>query len=368
MPNLTIQRIIYRCLAQKGPVVDLNPALDCIGRGINAIGRKIGFSRNIYTTGGIRNKATLFASLNNPRITAAEIEKAKENPLTSNRNRALRAVEILDRNRISLLAGTGEAPGTTQDTVIQRKVEVILPENIGLFFNTDEFDYEIIQIYSLNMIHDSQNQILDLPEGITIHVANIKQIRKSDKYWVLKRVDFMFYDNHLIPLGTHISNQKDKFYVYSVEGTQDKMPINDFMLNHLPQNVTLTRVLSEKETEIFSTNRTDIGSIHELFWPDVSVHTALHNISSEFMNKQGYERAIKFEFSKEELRDLLDSGSIEVANYSFLFRERDPSSPFPFEVEFIFKRSSFEELLKAYGKWRDKTGHQYIDNPFYGRT
>jgi len=76
MPNLTVQRFIYRNLAQRPAV---SRALDAFGGALNKIGLP-------YATGLTRNKSILFASINQP-----EINKAREALLAAERTRALRA-------------------------------------------------------------------------------------------------------------------------------------------------------------------------------------------------------------------------------------------------------------------------------------
>jgi len=87
MPNLTIQRIIYRNFVQRPRV---NRALDSFGNVLN----RLGFP---YATGLTRSKAALFAS-NNP----TEISKAREHLLASKINRTQRAIEDFDRRLLML--------------------------------------------------------------------------------------------------------------------------------------------------------------------------------------------------------------------------------------------------------------------------
>jgi len=67
------------------------------------------------------------------------------------------------------------------------------------------------------------------------------------------------------------------------------------------------------------------------------------------------------------LKNLLKSGAIQVGTYNYMFSERDPNSPFPFDFEIKFNKGGFPFLLKAYKRWVDKTGTSFIDNPFFSK-
>ncbi|MFA6548801.1 MAG: hypothetical protein WCT39_02585 [Candidatus Margulisiibacteriota bacterium] len=82
MPNLTIQRFLYRNLVQRPAV---NRTLDRFGRALNKVGLP-------YATGLTRNKAVLFASSN-----PVEISMARELLLCSETNRGERAVKAFNR-------------------------------------------------------------------------------------------------------------------------------------------------------------------------------------------------------------------------------------------------------------------------------
>jgi len=91
MPNLTIQRFIYRNFVQRPTV---NRTLDRFGCALNKIGLP-------YATGLTRNKAILFTSSN-----LAEIGNAEKDVLASNRDRARLAVAENHLYRLSFPPGT----------------------------------------------------------------------------------------------------------------------------------------------------------------------------------------------------------------------------------------------------------------------
>ena len=63
----------------------------------------------------------------------------------------------------------------------------------------------------------------------------------------------------IVPLGTHVSPNKNEFCVYPLQPGKDKISINDFIVDKLPENTTVFRVLSEEEAKKFSENNiTDI--------------------------------------------------------------------------------------------------------------
>ncbi len=84
MPNLKVQRFIYRNLNQRPAI---NKALNVIGRGLEVFCP--------YSTGLTRNKAALFASNN-----SEEIQSAKVLLLATKKDRALRAVAFFDQDML----------------------------------------------------------------------------------------------------------------------------------------------------------------------------------------------------------------------------------------------------------------------------
>jgi len=77
MPNLTIQRLIYRICRTPDKKPRVNHALDRFGHRLNRLLDRLGIQKR-YATGRTRNKAILFASSN-----AAEIQTAREDLLAT---------------------------------------------------------------------------------------------------------------------------------------------------------------------------------------------------------------------------------------------------------------------------------------------
>ncbi len=136
-------------------------------------------------------------------------------------------------------------------------------------------------------------------------------------------------------------------------------------MERLPSEIRLIRILGVLEAAVFAReDATGIGSTHPLFWKDKRVHTAFHNVTNEF-TEDGYERFVAFSFEKKELVELIRNGSVEIGTYDFVFKGRSHDSPFPFDMEFIFKESAFPALMAAYVRWKTKTGYESAMNPFY---
>lgn len=256
---------------------------------------------------------------------------------------------------------------STQDILIEKNLIKALPEVIGaLFFDPERYTYSLRNILSIDMIRDMQMHLTDLPKWIQIRRINIKKTDKKTTQRSLGDIEFMQYDTSLIPLWTHISKYKDSFFVYPIEEDKKKLPLYDYILEKLPERITLYRVLSAGEAKKFEeSDKEDIGSTHPLYWTEKTVHTSIHNISSEFIQEDTYNRLIGFEFSKDQIKKLLDSGIADIGTYSSIFCDRDPKSPLPFDTEMIFHKESFDMLMEGYKRRKENTGRTYLENPFY---
>ena len=243
----------------------------------------------------------------------------------------------------------------------------IIRQDKDLFFPPSDFDaIRIRDVYSSRTVPILHGGNFDLQNGQRLS-AEVRRIRSSDNDWVPDELEFLLADHTLIPLGTHSSQTQGKFKVYELDDSLRNVlrtkELDDYILEHLPDNVILTRVLSEKEADKFATAQADIGSSAGSLWAD-TVHTALHNVSNEFEQHKGYSKVIKMKMQKLELAKLLKSGKAHIGNYNFLFRNRDPNSPLPFDSEVVFGKKSLPALLGAYQRWRAETGVPYVDSPF----
>lgn len=229
--------------------------------------------------------------------------------------------------------------------------------------------YQFNRIFSVGLIGDSHMELIDLPEGIKRTNIEYWEIREQGKRGCLKSKSFMEYEGLLVPLGTHTSERKSDFKVYRLDklGNEvNKQNLYDFVLNGLNNKVTLTRVLSEREAHSWL-NHVELGSTHEYFWKQPTIHTALHSVTSEFKGSENYSRAIMMHLVKEELRKIIGDGDADISTYSFLFTNRKEDSHFPFEIEITFRKGGFEVLRGGYERWKKESGVDSIENPFYAQ-
>ncbi len=250
---------------------------------------------------------------------------------------------------------------------IRKKIIDILPEVIdSLSGDFGRFSYSINQIHSSTDIRDMHMQWCTLPEWAVRWIVALKKTNKTSNDRHFYHVDFMVYNNVLIPLGTAASMKKNEFFVYPLSPWKNKIPINDFVTETLPEHITLFRVLSEEEAKMFSENNTkELWSTHQLFWQEKAIHTSIHNITDEFIQEEAYKKLIGFEFSKEDIKKLLHSGKAQLGTYDSVFSDRKTNSPLPFDLELVFDQHAFDDLVQGYKKWAKKTGKTYLDNPFF---
>ena len=227
--------------------------------------------------------------------------------------------------------------------------------------------YAFNRVFSVGLIHDSHMELVELPEGVVRADIEYWEIREQGRRGCLESRSFMEYENRLVPLGTHTSERKPDFQMYQLDENGNetgRQPFYEFVLDRLPETVLLTRVLSEDEVNSW-TNGRELGSKHELFWKQPTIHTAYHSITSEFKGSDNYSRAIMMYVDKDEIRQQIQRGNVDIATNSFLFTNRRDDSPFPFDMEFTFREGAFQTLKEGYKKWREESKVNSIENPFY---
>lgn len=253
---------------------------------------------------------------------------------------------------------------------VPKAVSAIFERDFDLLFGLDRSEFDCIQerIFTVPLIRDSQSNILDLPSGVVKHVVDVRVVRKSGQHWFKESASMMQYGNTVVPLKTHVSNRKEEFKAYEIspDGTQitRKTPLNTFLIDGLPDEVLLTRVLSSGEVNKYLQEIEDIGSTREPFWSNL-VHAAVHNITSEFIGREEYPYCIGFLMERGNLAEFVGRRWAMLGTYEWLFKNRRIDSPFPFEVEVKFTPPTFPRLLATYKRWSEKTGETFLSNPFY---
>ncbi len=249
---------------------------------------------------------------------------------------------------------------------IEETVGNIALANKNLFFSGGEANnFSLSGVRQNNMIRLAGGELVDLPNGTAIIRVEFSRVNRERGGW-FKDFDFFYTGGTLIPLGTHAFSDRFVFKVYQIDADNNvisETPLGDFLVGGLGQRTVLTRTLCEKEAIKYAGGPGELGSSYFPFWTE-AIHTAVHNITNEFYGK-GYEKAIKFILSSKELIELLERRVIEVGTYGYVFPNRDPRSPFPFDFEIKINKNGFPLLLEGYNRWVDESGSLYIDNPFY---
>lgn len=249
-------------------------------------------------------------------------------------------------------------------------IRQIVEQDFDLLISCDwqRYHYDIRALYTTNLIRDSHYKLLDLPLGMFHHTVDVARTRCDDGHQISTQASLLQYGQRVVPLGTHaIRDRKREFKSYELtsdyQGVLRSQPLDEFILEELPDVVQLTRVLSVEEAQKYAQRAPNLGSTRKPFWENV-VHTAVHNITSEFTNQKGYEYYVKFLIEKAKLAQLNEQELVELGTYDWLFKIRGRRTPLPFEVEVIFKSAAFSDLLEAYQRWRVSVGADYIGNPF----
>lgn len=247
----------------------------------------------------------------------------------------------------------------------EKTLRSIIENSFDLFHFT-RLTYSFHRVFSVGLIFDSHREVVDLPGGVLRTDIEYWEIREKERRGRLESRSFVEYERTLIPLGTHSSDRKRDFQVYYLNeyGSEiSREPFYEFVFNRLPEMVLLTRVLSENELNLWI-NGGELGSKHELFWEQPTVHTAYHSVTSEFKCSDYHPRAIMMYIYKKEIREQIERGNVDLATLAFIFLNRRIDSPFPFEIEFTFRENSFEKLREGYKKWREESKVDSIKNPF----
>ena len=220
---------------------------------------------------------------------------------------------------------------------------------------------------------NSKNRYVTLPRDAYSCVAEVKIARRPD-WFDTDYKNFMLNDHDLIPLGTHVE-EGDKNSIHVVVFSEDysskegERTIGEYVLSKLPDDIILTRVLSEEESKKYEAGSKDLGSERgDILWGNGEIHTAIHNISSEFINNEKYTKALKFKIKKEILQKLMESSSAEIGTYNWVFVNRDENSPLPFEAEIVFKPEAQQILIDGFNRWRKEDGGSILENPFASTT
>lgn len=251
-------------------------------------------------------------------------------------------------------------------TPIEERVLDIVKTDISLFFSGEEIDnFSLSRVWQNSMIRQAGDGLVDLPDGVSVVRAELRRVGE-ERGRMFKIIDFFYTGDTLLPLGTHASRDPNIFKAYQLDSNNNvtsELPLGDFLIDKLDQQVVLTRTLSEEEAAKYAKGSEELGSSYFPFWTD-AIHTTAHNITDEFRGK-GYEKAIKFILTRDELKSLLARKAVEVGTYDYLFPDRDPDSPFLFDFEIKFNREGFPLLVEGYNRWVNESGTPYIDNPFY---
>lgn len=247
----------------------------------------------------------------------------------------------------------------------EKTLREIIERDMDLYHLTRP-PYAFNRIFSVGLIYGSQMEVVDLPEGVARTVIEYWEIRELGRRGCLESISFMDYENRLVTLGTHASERKSDFQVSQQDDSGNEVsrqPFYNFVLERLPDTIILTRVLSEEEVNSWANGR-ELGSKHELFWKQQTIHTAYHSITSEFKRSKNYSRAIMMYLDKEKIREHIEKGNVDIATNIFLFTNRRDDSLFPFDMELIFREDAFHVLRDGYRKWKDETKVDSIENPF----
>jgi len=245
----------------------------------------------------------------------------------------------------------------------------IIAEDMNLF-HLNKPRYAFHRSFSKDTIRDMHLEIIDLPEGVMRTEIEYLELNEDGRFGCLENIVFMEYEHNLVPLGTHVSSRKSDYEVFKLDNFGKdiaRQQLYAFILERLPNTVLLTRVLSEDEVKSWS-NGGELGSEHQLFWKERTIHTAYHSITSEFKNSDNYSRAINIYVDKEKIKEQIQRGNIDIATYENVFTDRKKDSPFPFDMELTFRGDSFQTLKEGYQSWRKEVGVDSIQNPFYNQT
>lgn len=246
--------------------------------------------------------------------------------------------------------------------------DIVLAQLDGLNKNSDRHEYILQRVFMRALFTNSRMETIDLPPNTYRCTADIKVINRDGQNWHLETMEFMLFEGTLLPLKTHVRERKNTFPVYKFSSDfksyESEQTIADYIMEKLPNDIILTRVLSDEEAQKYEQGREDLGSPGNMFWGKGIIHTALHNVSSEFINKQSYPKVIKFKISKEKLKELLQSSAAEIGTYGWVFLDRDQNSPFPFEAEVVFNPEAKQALVDGYNRWKAEDGGSIQDNPF----
>lgn len=249
---------------------------------------------------------------------------------------------------------------------IEETVGNIALANKDLFFSGGNADhYSLSRVWQNNMIRLAGGELVDLANGTSIIKVEFARMNRDRGGW-FKDLDFFYTGDTLIPLGTHAFGDRLVFKVYQIGANNNvvsETPLGDFLIDGLGQRAVLTRTLSEKEATKYTEGPEGLGSSYFPFWTE-AIHTVVHNFTNEFCG-EGYEKAVKFILSPSELIKLLKRKVIEVGTYGYIFPNRNPDSPFPFDFEIKINKDGFPILFEGYNRWANESGSLYIDNPFY---
>lgn len=226
--------------------------------------------------------------------------------------------------------------------------------------------YIVDRVFSNHLFYELNGGIIDMePEMIT---ADLAVMRYDSGHRTRQQLHFMRIGHDVVPLGTHARHDPSGALAYQLDGSLREIVstrlLSDYILDKLPGDVLLTRVLSADEAAKFAAGDPGLGSSMPPFWYE-AVHTAIHNVTNEFEHSNAYPQMVGMLLPRSRLQDLVASGSATLGTYGYMFRDRDPDSPLPFEAEAVFKHEAIADLLRAYRTWSEQTGADYLDNPFH---
>lgn len=113
---------------------------------------------------------------------------------------------------------------------LEKTLREIVETQMNLFgLNQNRASYKLHQVYSSNLIHAINGEIFELPKG----VERISICYRNSINNCLNDRDFMYYDNVLIPLGTHIYSEKFSHSVYFLDNEfncENSIKLSEFII------------------------------------------------------------------------------------------------------------------------------------------
>jgi hypothetical protein len=235
--------------------------------------------------------------------------------------------------------------------------------------DTERYSCETSRVETARTIRDGAFERVELPQNTTRYEVQVEVTDKQQEGKIHTRMNFLYIDETLVPLGSHTVRDKARtevFHIKNETAVGGKSLLGEYLINNLPETVTLTRTLSDAEVAVWRSG--SITPIEQKNGERV-IHTALHSVTDEFGDPTTYGRLIKFLFPKAELASAFEAGTVTAGTYEAVFRGRETDSPLPFDTELLFTGEAGAKLLrKAYQRWTKSEGITSLPNPHAGKS